>query len=142
MYTLMHYELCRTNNNMRFVMLLLLVYAAVFFVLCIRLTFVAIYTKIVMYKLNIIRALSTNSIRLRFQPQSIRYLSASATIMSRIIDAIKKDHSELKQYYNNIINAKSNDEATRWQNQFTWELARHSIAEELVVYPAFEKLLG
>ncbi|KFY96246.1 hypothetical protein V498_02785 [Pseudogymnoascus sp. VKM F-4517 (FW-2822)] len=62
--------------------------------------------------------------------------------MSRIIDAIKKDHRELEQYYNNIINAKNNDEATRWQNQFTWELARHSIGEELVVYPAFEKVLG
>ncbi|KAL5350223.1 hypothetical protein ACLOAV_005261 [Pseudogymnoascus australis] len=62
--------------------------------------------------------------------------------MSRIIDAIKKDHRELEQYYNNIINAKNNDEATRWQNQFTWELARHFIGEELVVYPAFEKVLG
>lgn len=27
----------------------------------------------------------------------------------------------------------------RWQNQFVWELARHSVAEEIVVYPAFEK---
>ncbi|KFY31911.1 hypothetical protein V493_00689 [Pseudogymnoascus sp. VKM F-4281 (FW-2241)] len=62
--------------------------------------------------------------------------------MSRISDAIKKDHRELEQYYNNIINAKDSDEATRWQNQFTWELARHSIGEELVVYPGFEKLLG
>ncbi|KFY45323.1 hypothetical protein V495_03040 [Pseudogymnoascus sp. VKM F-4514 (FW-929)] len=62
--------------------------------------------------------------------------------MSSIIDAIKEDHRELEQYYNNIINAKNNDEATRWQNQFTWELARHSIGEELVVYPAFAKVLG
>jgi hypothetical protein len=62
--------------------------------------------------------------------------------MSRISDAIKKDHRELEQYYKNIINAKDSDEATRWQNQFTWELARHSIGEELVVYPVFEKLLG
>lgn len=62
--------------------------------------------------------------------------------MSRISDAIKKDHRELEQYYNNIIGAQDNDEATRWQNQFTWELARHSIGEELVVYPAFEKKLG
>jgi hemerythrin superfamily protein len=62
--------------------------------------------------------------------------------MSRISDAIKKDHRELQQYYNNIIGAQDNDEATRWQNQFTWELARHSIGEELVVYPAFEKKLG
>jgi hemerythrin superfamily protein len=62
--------------------------------------------------------------------------------MSRISDAITKDHRELEQYYNKITQAKDDDEATRWQNQFTWELARHSIGEELVVYPAFERKLG
>jgi len=62
--------------------------------------------------------------------------------MSAISAAIKKDHRELEEYYNNIINAPDEDAATRWQNQFTWELARHSIAEELVVYPAFEENLG
>jgi hemerythrin superfamily protein len=62
--------------------------------------------------------------------------------MSAISDAIKKDHREIEEYYQNILNASDNDTATRWQNQFVWELARHSIAEELVVYPAFEKNLG
>ena len=62
--------------------------------------------------------------------------------MSAITDAIKHDHRELESYYNNIISAKTDDEATRWQNQFVWELARHSIAEELVVYPSFAKVLG
>ncbi|KIM93480.1 hypothetical protein OIDMADRAFT_21522 [Oidiodendron maius Zn] len=62
--------------------------------------------------------------------------------MSRITDVIRKDHRELEQYYNKIIDAQDDDEATRWQNQFTWELARHSIGEELVVYPAFERKLG
>jgi len=62
--------------------------------------------------------------------------------MSSIVDVITKDHREIETYYENILNAKDNDEATRWQNQFVWELARHSIGEELVVYPAFEKLLG
>ena len=61
---------------------------------------------------------------------------------SAISTAIAKDHRELETYYNNILEAPDNDTATRWQNQFTWELARHSIAEELVVYPAFEKYLG
>lgn len=75
-------------------------------------------------------------------PLACRLYSASALGPSAISAAIKKDHRELEEYYNNIINAKDNDEATRWQNQFTWELARHSIAEELVVYPAFEKVLG
>lgn len=59
----------------------------------------------------------------------------------RIIDAIKADHREIEEYYNNILNSTSDKEKTQWQNQFTWELARHSIGEELVVYPQFEKKL-
>ncbi|PMD22457.1 hypothetical protein NA56DRAFT_570169 [Hyaloscypha hepaticicola] len=62
--------------------------------------------------------------------------------MSTISEAIKKDHQEIKEYANNIRAATDDDTKTRWQNQFTWELARHSIGEELVVYPAFAKHLG
>lgn len=58
-----------------------------------------------------------------------------------ISNAIKKDHREIESYYDKIINASDKDEQTRFQNLFTWELARHSIGEELVVYPIFEKLL-
>ncbi|KAJ5803701.1 uncharacterized protein N7518_000004 [Penicillium psychrosexuale] len=60
---------------------------------------------------------------------------------SRIIDAIKTDHCELVDYYKKILNSTSDKEKAQWQNQFTWELARHSIGEELVVYPQFEKRL-
>ncbi|KAI1818097.1 HHE domain protein [Poronia punctata] len=70
-----------------------------------------------------------------------RTFSATAAAMVSISDSIKHDHKELEQYYNNIKNAKTLDEKTQWRNQFTWELARHSIGEELVVYPAFERLL-
>lgn len=62
--------------------------------------------------------------------------------MSAITKVITHDHREIETYYQNILNATNNDEAERWQNQFVWELARHSIAEELVVYPAFETHLG
>jgi hypothetical protein len=62
--------------------------------------------------------------------------------LSSISDAIKKDHAELAEYAANIRNAKDDETKVRWQNQFTWELARHSIGEELVVYPAFAKHLG
>lgn len=62
--------------------------------------------------------------------------------MSRnIVDAITHDHRELQEFYDNILNAKDNDTKVRWQNQFVWELARHSVAEEIVVYPAFEKYI-
>jgi hypothetical protein len=58
---------------------------------------------------------------------------------TRVSDLVKHDHQELKTYYDNIKKAQRDDEKIKWQNQFVWELARHSVAEELVVYPAFEK---
>ena len=63
-------------------------------------------------------------------------------MMSTITDVLSKDHRELVYYYKKILNALDNDTATCWQNQFVWALARHLVAEELVVYPAFEKILG
>jgi len=63
--------------------------------------------------------------------------------MSTISAAITKDHRELEQYYKEVVNNSNNfDHQQRYGNQFTWELARHSVGEELVVYPAFEKYLG
>lgn len=61
--------------------------------------------------------------------------------MTGIIDTIKQDHRHIEEYYDNVVNATDDDTRTRWANQFTWEVARHSIAEELVVYPAIEKHL-
>ncbi|KAK4178081.1 hypothetical protein QBC36DRAFT_309561 [Triangularia setosa] len=58
---------------------------------------------------------------------------------NRVSDRIKHDHREPESYYNKIKSATSDGEKVRWQNQFVWELARHSIAEELVVYPAMRK---
>lgn len=62
--------------------------------------------------------------------------------MSTITDVLSKDHRELVHYYKKVLNAPDTDTATCWQNQFVWALARHLVAEELVVYPAFEKVLG
>ncbi|TGO12791.1 hypothetical protein BTUL_0082g00360 [Botrytis tulipae] len=62
--------------------------------------------------------------------------------MTTITDAVLKDHEEIRQYADKIRQATDDDTRARWQNQFTWELARHSIGEELVVYPAFAKHLG
>lgn len=67
--------------------------------------------------------------------------STSTIGMARISDAIKQDHRDIEDAYSRIITAKDSDEKTRWQNQFSWELARHSIGEELVVYPAMEEHL-
>jgi len=69
-------------------------------------------------------------------------LSTRIAPMSTISDAIIKDHRELEQYYKEVVNSSDHDHQQRYGNQFTWELARHSVGEELVVYPAFEKYLG
>ena len=63
----------------------------------------------------------------------------SASSAPRVSDCIQHDHQELQEYYTNIKNAQRDDDKIKWQNQFVWELARHPIAEEIVVYPAFEK---
>lgn len=61
--------------------------------------------------------------------------------IGRVSEAVKQDHREIEDYYSKILSSSSTDEKTRWQNQFTWELARHSVGEELIIYPAMEKLL-
>ncbi|KAJ1707258.1 hypothetical protein F9C07_2197654 [Aspergillus flavus] len=72
-----------------------------------------------------------------------RLISNSRIAMAaRIVDTIKTDHREIVDYYSKVLNSTSNKEKVQWQNQFTWELARHSIAEELVVYPQLEKKLA
>ena len=66
-----------------------------------------------------------------------------AAAMSTISQVILNDHRDLEKYYNEVINNPGNhDHQQRYGNQFIWELARHSVGEELVVYPAFEKYLG
>jgi hemerythrin-like domain-containing protein len=62
--------------------------------------------------------------------------------MSTISEVITKDHREIQKYYDEVVNSDDIDHQTRYGNQFRWELARHSVAEELIVYPAFEKYLG
>jgi hypothetical protein len=34
------------------------------------------------------------------------------------------------------------DAQTRWSNQLRWEIARHAVGEEIVVYPLMEKHMG
>lgn len=60
-----------------------------------------------------------------------------------IAAAVIKDHRELEEYYKQVTNNTNNhDHQQRYGNQFVWELARHSVGEELVLYPAMEKHLG
>lgn len=96
-----------------------------------------IYNYIMSFLLRGSKAYSTKASAL-FEAR--RAFSVTSLAMSpRISDTIKKDHREIESYYDRILGATDKTEQIRFQNQFTWELARHSIGEELVVYPAFEK---
>lgn len=66
----------------------------------------------------------------------------ATTSHGTVTDALLKDHREIESYYNEVVNSNDHDHQERFGNQFTWELARHSVAEELIIYPAFEKYLG
>ncbi|KAK7937839.1 uncharacterized protein PG986_014707 [Apiospora aurea] len=80
---------------------------------------------------------SQSALASAYKPMSTRIAS-----LSTIGDAITKDHRELRKYYNEVVLTDDADHRARYGNQFTWELARHSIAEELVVYPAMEEYMG
>jgi len=73
---------------------------------------------------------------------SSRQFSATTFKMSSISDVIKHDHQELEDFYNRIVNSSDKDEQLRYRNEFTWELARHSLGEEIVVYPELEKIVS
>ncbi|KAI1212688.1 uncharacterized protein F4807DRAFT_346019 [Annulohypoxylon truncatum] len=55
-----------------------------------------------------------------------------------ISEVIHQDHRQIEKYYDKIVNSSDHDVQRRYQNAFVWELARHAIAEELVVYPSIE----
>ncbi|RAK98478.1 hemerythrin domain-containing protein [Aspergillus ibericus CBS 121593] len=71
-----------------------------------------------------------------------RAISTTTSLKTLISDSIRADHRALEHAYTQILTAKTNDEKARWQNQFTWDLAPHSISEEIVLYPAMETHLS
>jgi len=62
---------------------------------------------------------------------------------SSITATVLKDHADVKNAYQKYLSARGNiAEREYWANYFRWELTRHCVAEELVLYPAFEEYLG
>jgi hemerythrin superfamily protein len=51
------------------------------------------------------------------------------------------DHTAVRTIYDKFKNEKNKVEAEKWRNQLIYEIARHSIAEELVVYPLIRSKL-
>ncbi|KAF9044217.1 HHE domain-containing protein [Panaeolus papilionaceus] len=68
---------------------------------------------------------------------------ASATRQTTLLQAIADDHQLMYNIYDAYVSNTGNlKEQTKWSNQLLWEVARHATAEELIVYPLFEKHLG
>ncbi|KAJ5818593.1 hypothetical protein N7474_004184 [Penicillium riverlandense] len=61
--------------------------------------------------------------------------------LHRILPHVQHTHHELESHSHKILDSTDPDEQIRFQNQFTWEIARHLIGEELVIYPAISEKL-
>ncbi|TID23556.1 Vacuolar amino acid transporter 5 [Venturia nashicola] len=57
-------------------------------------------------------------------------------------EAIGRDHDDFSVCYNEIKRATDDATKIKWRNQLTWNVARHTISEELTWYPAMEKYMG
>ncbi|KAF5382333.1 hypothetical protein D9757_008460 [Collybiopsis confluens] len=72
-----------------------------------------------------------------------RFKSRTMSSKTPLTDAIKEDHEEMYEYYQNYQKAAGDADAqARWARQLTWEIARHAVGEEIVVYPLMEKHMG
>ncbi|KAH8115031.1 HHE domain-containing protein [Phellopilus nigrolimitatus] len=69
----------------------------------------------------------------------------TGTSSGPLTDKIKEDHQEMYEYYDLYKKAGKQgdrDAQERWARQLIWEVARHAVGEEIVVYPLMEKHLG
>ena len=73
--------------------------------------------------------------------RQVRCFRSGSIARALLSEVIKSHHREIEECYTKALNGKSHDEKERWGNQFTWELARHAIGEDLVLYPKVEKHL-
>ncbi|XP_002981476.2 uncharacterized hemerythrin-like protein C869.06c [Selaginella moellendorffii] len=77
------------------------------------------------------------------QQQHHEEASAKGGSSSDIIERVKKDHEELDDYYKHYkksLKDGDGEAALKWFNQFVWEICRHSVSEELVLYPMMETM--
>ncbi|CAF1211275.1 unnamed protein product [Adineta ricciae] len=62
--------------------------------------------------------------------------------MSTISEIIKDAHKKLQKLLENYIMSNGNvDDQQSWSNQFRQDFIRHSTAEELILFPAYEKYI-
>ncbi|OQV20316.1 putative hemerythrin-like protein [Hypsibius exemplaris] len=76
-------------------------------------------------------------------PISFQRTQATMPQQRDLIEQILDDHLEIRAFCKEIQKHRDNPkEAIKWFHQLTWEVARHSVAEELVLYPLMEQELG
>ena len=56
-----------------------------------------------------------------------------------IISKVIQDHRRLEDYFTNYMAAKNEDDSYKWFNLFIWEVSRHAVAEEIVLYGLLEE---
>jgi hemerythrin superfamily protein len=71
---------------------------------------------------------------------TLNYVSAPLTEKYRslsepIDEMILIDHQDLRAFYKKFEESTNNEESHKWLCQLMWEIARHSHAEELILYP-------
>ncbi|KAF7969335.1 hypothetical protein HWV62_27727 [Athelia sp. TMB] len=76
------------------------------------------------------------------QPPRFAFATTAFRMAKTLTEAIKEDHEEMYEYHENYTKAPNADERGRWARQLTWEVARHAVGEEIVVYPLMEEYLG
>jgi len=60
---------------------------------------------------------------------------------SKLTNALIEDHNTARSIYTKIQGNASKQQTEEFTNQLIWAIARHSAAEEVVVYPLYEKYL-
>jgi hemerythrin-like domain-containing protein len=88
---------------------------------------------------------STTETKSMSMPVSTDYSASSAeyslTPNKTIDNLIKMDHEVIRKIYEQFKSAKNKEEANQWRNQLVYEIACHSVAEEIVLYPVMRDQL-
>jgi len=83
---------------------------------------------------------------LRTHTPALAFSAYRRTMSSKtLFQAIKEDHEEMYEYHDEYKRAREAGDVgaqARWARQLIWEVARHAVGEEIVVYPLMEKHLG
>ncbi|KAF8154446.1 hypothetical protein B0H34DRAFT_716517 [Crassisporium funariophilum] len=95
---------------------------------------------------SLFRTAPTKPLRYTQTPNAYSPIAFSRTMATQtqtLLRAIAEDHQEMYAFYDKYVQSNGDADAQeRWSRQLIWEVARHAIGEELVVYPLMEKHLG